>query len=194
MRYQTDNHGFTLIEVMISLVIMFMVLTVAFAGFRIGLNAWERGGKAIDRLDRRDNVERLMRRQLAVAYPRELVIDKKTFVMFQGTDHHLEFVADYSLPDGSGDFRKIDYVAQDGRFLYGEESLAGFIASTTQALPELPVTSIATLGNVTFEYLGADAKGKPVWFNEWKLSGDALPTAVRVRMDNDSIVVPMVNR
>lgn len=196
MRYRTEKDpgieaGFTLIEVMISLVIMLMVVTVAFAGFRIGLNAWERGGKAIDRLDRRSDVERLIRRQLAVAYPKEVSVDKKTFVLFQGTSRNMEFVADYSLSDGPGDFRKVDYVVQGGSILYGEKEMVGTVSPFVE---EVTGTVIGAFGNVTFEYLGADGKGKAVWLNEWPLADAALPSAVRVRIDGDSIVVPLVNR
>src|SRR5437016_4651476 len=117
MRCRTER-GFTLIEVMVSMIIMLMVVTIAFSGFRIGLNAWERGGKAIDKLDRRATVERLIQRQLAVAYPLEVKAEKDSFVLFRGAADRMEFVSDYSLADGPVDFRKIDYAINDGRFLY----------------------------------------------------------------------------
>src|SRR6185295_3858970 len=96
------NKGFTLVEVMVALTIMALVLTVAFAGLRIGINGWERGQRAIDDLDHRSVVERLIQRQLAVAVPMPVA---KT-VMFRGSADRLEFVADYSLLDGPTDFRK----------------------------------------------------------------------------------------
>jgi general secretion pathway protein J len=67
-----SSHGFTLIEVMVSMTIMAMILGIAYSGLRLSLNAWERGGKAIVDLDRRVVVERLLRRQLAMAYPMEI--------------------------------------------------------------------------------------------------------------------------
>ena len=49
-----------MIEVMVSLAIMGLIVTVAFAGLRIGLNSWERGAAHIDDLDARAGVERSM--------------------------------------------------------------------------------------------------------------------------------------
>ena len=60
MRCRTDR-GFTLVEVMVSLAIMLMVVTVAFSGLRVGLDAWERGSRALDQMERRATLERLMR-------------------------------------------------------------------------------------------------------------------------------------
>ena len=192
MHYQTENveRGFTLIEVMVSLVIMLMVLTVAFSGFRIGLNAWDRGGKAIERLDRRDNVERLIRRQLAMAAPAQVRNGKNFVVMFRGTSDRIEFVSNYSLTDGASDFRKMDYAFNDGRFLYGEKDLFGYIRSDDEGLP---TTELATFGSVTFQYLGSGEENKPKWLDEWEL-GRNPPSAIRVRLDGDTIIVPVVNR
>ena len=64
--HSRNRRGFTLIEVLVSMAIMAMVVTIAFAGLRVGLNGWERGGRALDEMDRRALVERLIQRQLAV--------------------------------------------------------------------------------------------------------------------------------
>jgi prepilin-type N-terminal cleavage/methylation domain-containing protein len=181
--------GFTLVEVMVSLVIMLMVVTVAFAGFRIGLNAWERGNRAVDEMDRRNSVERLIRRQLAVAVPMELKIGKDSVVMFRGNSQHLEFISDYSFVDGPGDFRKVDYAGQDGRFLYGEKVLFGYVP---QELEPLPDTQVAAFKQISFEFLGSDQHG-PAWVTEWK-TGQGIPPAVRIHLDSDTFTVRMVNR
>jgi len=190
MRSRTED-GFTLVEVMVSLVIMLMVVTVAFSGLRIGLNAWERGGRTVDQMDRRETVERLIQRQLAVAYPTSFKIKPdQSIIMFRGSSERLEFVSDYSLESGPGDFRKIDYAADSGRFLYGEKGLFGYIAEENEALPE---RTLATFSRVAFEFLGKDQQGNPAWINEWKL-GNGVPLSVQVHLDDDTFVVRMVNQ
>src|ERR1043165_2947897 len=126
MRCRTSR-GFTLVEVMVSLAIMAMVVTVAFSGFRIGLNAWERGGRAVDAMDKRATIERLIQRQLASAYPLPVTVEKESVVLFRGSTSRIDFVSDYSLADGSVDFRKISYALDQGHFLYGEQSLFGYV-------------------------------------------------------------------
>jgi len=175
---------------MVSLVIMLMIVTVAFAGFRIGLDAWERGGRAVESMDRRATVERLIQRQLAVAYPLEFNVNQHAFVMFRGSSDRMQFVSDYSLFDGSVDFRKIDYAIHEGKFLYGEKPLFGYIPTEDEPLPQ---TELATFRTVTFKFMSKDEKDNPVWKSEWKL-GEGVPIAVQVQIDSDILVVRMVNR
>ena len=175
---RSRNSGFTLIELIVALTLMVMVTTVAFAGFRIGIDAWERGTKAAERLARRANVERLIRRQLPLAMSTSV---------FDGTKDRLEFVSDYSLEDGQSDFRKIDYAVKDGQFLYGEKSVLEYVPGETAALPE---TVLAKFSKVSFEFLG-EREGKAAWVEEWK---DSVPPAIRIRIDDDTLVVHMVNR
>lgn len=175
---RSRNSGFTLIELIVALTVMVMVTTVAFAGFRIGLNAWEKGMKAADKLERRNVVERLIRRQLPLAMSGNV---------FNGTTDRLEFVADYSLTDGSSDYRKIDYAAKDGEFLYGEKPVLEYARGEKA---ELPTTVLAKFNRITFEFFGEE-RGKAAWLKEWT---GTVPPSVRIRLDDDTFVVHMVNR
>jgi len=175
---RSPNSGFTLVELIVALTVMVMITTVAFAGFRIGLNAWEKGTKAADRLERREAVERLIRRQLSVARSSEV---------FNGSPDRIEFVSDYSLADGPSDFLKVDYRIKGGQFLYGEKSLLQYVPTQPQ---ELPSNVLATVGNASFEFLG-EKKGKAAWVQEVQ---GAVPPAIRVRFDEDSLIIRMVNR
>jgi prepilin-type N-terminal cleavage/methylation domain-containing protein len=178
MRFR--NSGFTLIELIVAMAIMAMVMTVAFAGFRVGLTAWERGTKAAERLERRSVVERLIRRQLPLAIPG---------LLFRGTRDRLEFFSDYSLADGPGDLRKIDYAAENGRFLYGDQPHVEYTPERP-AVP--PKTVLAQFNQVSFEFLGEVDK-KAAWVPQWKAE-DGMPPAMRIRLDDDIFVVHMVNR
>jgi len=189
MRCRT-NRAFTLVEVMVSLAIMLMIVTVAFAGFRIGLNAWERGNRAVDEMDRRASVERLIRRQLALASRMELLVDKQPVVMFRGSSTRIEFISDYSFIDGPADYRKIDYATNNGRFLYGETALFGYVPKEQE---DVPASTLANFKLVSFEFLTKDEHDVYSWVHAWKLGG-GVPTAVQVHIDDDTFVVRMVNR
>src|SRR6266849_3925288 len=86
------SRAFTLLEVLVSLTIMGLITGVAFAGFSIAIQSWEKGSKRIQDLDRRFAVERLLQRQLALASSDD----------FRGDDRTLEFTSSYSLANGSG--------------------------------------------------------------------------------------------
>jgi len=177
---RSRNSGFTLVELIVAMTVMVMVMTVAFAGFRVGLNAWERGTKAADRLQQRSVVERLIRRQLPLAM---------SGVVFQGKSDRLEFVADYSLAEGPADFRKIDYAVNDGQFLYADKPILEYVPGETA---ELPATVLARFNRISFEFLG-QVSDKPAWVPEWKAE-DGVPQSMRIKLDDDTFVVHMVNR
>src|SRR5688500_7735537 len=86
------NSGFTLVEVMVALAVMAIVVTIAFSGLTTGMNAWERGSRAIDNFDRRNTVERLLKRQLALAHPTPVKANDQASVLFRGSNHRLEFI------------------------------------------------------------------------------------------------------
>lgn len=188
-RFRTDP-GFTLIEVTVALVVMAIVVTVAFSGLTIGMNSWERGSRAIDDLDRRATIERLLKRQLALAYPMQFKTGDQTFVLFRGSSHRLEFISDYSLADGPGDFRKIDYAADGGQFLYGEKPLFDYIPADNE---DAPGRTLGSFKDISFRFLGRGDDERPIWVTEWKI-GMGLPLAVLAQIDNDNFIVRLVNR
>ena len=154
------------------------------------MNSWERGSRAIDNFDRRATIERLLKRQLALAHPTQVKIDDNTVVLFRGSTHRLEFISDYSLADGASDFRKIDYSAEGGRFLYGEKRLFDYVPADNE---EPPTEALATFKEVSFQFLGRDEDGKPAWVSEWK-AGMGLPAAVLAKIDDDNFIIRLVNR
>jgi hypothetical protein len=175
---------------MVALAVMAIVVTIAFSGLTVGMNSWERGSRAIDEFDRRNTIERLLKRQLALATPAEFAVADQKFVLFRGSNDRLEFISDYSLADGASDFRKIDYAIQDGRFLYGEKPLGDYVPLENE---ELPTEVLASFKEVSFHFLSRDESGQRVWLDEWK-AGAGLPAMVLARIDDDRIVIRLVNQ
>jgi len=189
-RFRAD--GFTLIEVMISLTIMAMITTVAFSGLSIGLDSWRRGTKKIDELDARATVERLLKRQLAVAVPLDFRItdEEKPFTLFRGTTNSIDFVSDYSLADGPADLRKIGYTFDGAAFRYDEKRLYGYLPGQEESPQGERLASFHTLG---FRFLTENEQHERIWVKEWPF-GAGLPIAVEVKIENDIMVLPLVNR
>ncbi len=180
-------HGFTLIEVMVSLAIIGLIATLMFSGLRVGIDTWERGSAKIRELEERSRVEGLLRRQLSLASATEFSGENGAVVLFTGDSHRLEFVSRYSLFDGTTDARKIDYVVDDGRFTYSEHFLFDYRPG---AIIDTERRTLAEFSEVDFRYLATDRDGRAEWIENWGL-GDGLPRAVQVRIDNDYTVVPL---
>src|SRR5215467_14712767 len=121
-RHTHRNRGFTLLEVLVSLTIMALITSVAFAGFSIGIDSWHRGSRKIDDLDRRFAIERVLQRQIALADH-----------VFRGDRDRLEISTTYSLGNGPGDPVWVRYVLEANDFMYFETPLAQYAGD--QATP-----------------------------------------------------------
>jgi prepilin-type N-terminal cleavage/methylation domain-containing protein len=171
------NRGFTLLEVLVSLTIMSLIVTVAFAGFSVAIDSWERGSRKIEELDRRFAVERLLQRQIEMADPATL----------SGDDRRLEFVSSYSLANGPGDPVRLKYELSGNDLVYSETSIGEYAAGhgaggLNQTFPGL---APKTLG-----YLVAGPNGVRDWVNS---GTNGVPLAVKVDIAGDVLVMPLVH-
>jgi prepilin-type N-terminal cleavage/methylation domain-containing protein len=175
--YSRGDAGFTLVEVLVSLTIMALITSIAFAGLSAGIDSWRRGTRKIQEMDRRVSVERLLKRQLSLASG-----------TMKGTASTLEFVSPYSLANGPADAMAVKYAFESGTLQYVETPPAQRAAADSDAASQ----SLGAFTNIQFGFLSKDPLGKPTWLDEWNAEG--LPTAVRAKIDEDVIVIPVVNR
>lgn len=64
-----NRRGFTLLEVMVSIIIFALVATILFSGFHLTTRAWKRGQENIQKGERIRGVMELIRRQIVSTYP-----------------------------------------------------------------------------------------------------------------------------
>jgi prepilin-type N-terminal cleavage/methylation domain-containing protein len=176
-RSTRSNYGFTLLEVLVSLTIMALITTVAFAGLSIGIDSWHRGSRKIDELDRRFALERVFQRQIALADH-----------VFHGDRDQLEFSTTYSLANGSGDPVWVKYVLENNDLLYSETPFTQYVPDQTTT-PALVETFDAVSMN-GFQYLYGVAGSNYEWFCEPMKDN---PLAVRVDISGDVLTIPLVN-
>src|SRR2546423_430276 len=146
------SDGFTLLEVLVSLTIMALITTVAFAGLSIGIDSWHRGSRKIDELDHRFTLERILQRQIAMADH-----------IFRGDRDQLEFSTTYSLANGSGDPVWVKYVLDTNDLMYFETPMTQYRAE--QTTPSLTQTFAAVSKN-GFQYLYGVPGNQYDWFSE----------------------------
>jgi prepilin-type N-terminal cleavage/methylation domain-containing protein len=170
------DRGFTLLEVLVSLTIMALITTVAFAGLSIGIDSWHRGSRKIDELDRQFTIERVVRRQIGLAGS-----------VIRGDRDHLEFLTSYSLANGSGDPVWVKYALEGSDLLYSEAPSAQYIPD--QTIPALSQTFRAVSMN-GFQYLYA-GPSQYDWFTETMKDN---PAAVRVDLYGDVLTIPLVKK
>lgn len=88
------ERGFTLLEVVLTLAIVGMLLTIAFGSLRVAMAAWRQGDERVDAHQHSRAIAFTLGRALGAAYAyrgtRGLAPDQ--IVLFRGTDRQVEFV------------------------------------------------------------------------------------------------------
>ncbi|HYR44177.1 MAG TPA: hypothetical protein VER98_14200, partial [Terriglobia bacterium] len=147
-------------------------------GLSIGIDSWRRGTRKIDELDRRFAIERLFQRQIASANAN----------LFRGNNHQLEFMSGYSIANGSGHQVWVKYVSEANDLLYSETSIAEYV-------PDHPTEEFTrrfqTSSPISFRYLYVMSNNQLEWMND---SVQSLPSAVRVQVSGDILVIPVMSK
>jgi len=167
--------GFTLVEVIIAIVILSLVTLIIGSGFRLGINAWERGGKETNEIQKYRVLYGLIAGQIKSAYPYKMKIDDEKVVIFKGGSDSIMFVT-VSNDSYFRGFKWIRYTYKDGALSYKEGILPDKkIFETTSGNDEVIESKI---GEVKFSYLASDAEE---WQDSWDM-GDNLPSAVMLKI------------
>ena len=178
--------GFTLLEVLASLVLLSLLLIGVYSGLRTATHSVTSGTAAVARIDQIRSAQQFLQRELAQTMAQPISKnDRGENIYFQGDAQEMRFVA--PMPGYLGklgpqleSLRLID----DG---HGESSLVLRLAvlppdgSPPKALgdPQVLLDHIKSGG---FTYRGVDALGKPVpWSAAWS-DGRLLPLLVRIQL------------
>lgn len=163
--------GFTLVEVILAIVILSLVTLIIGSGFRLGIDAWERGDRETSDIQKYRVLYELFSRQLKSSYPYRMKIDEDKVVIFKGESDSITFVTVSNDSYVSG-FRWIRYRYKDGALLFREGMLPDKkLFEISSADDEVIEPSI---GEIKFSYLAPDAEE---WKESWEM-GDELPAAV----------------
>ncbi len=179
---ECSDAGFTLIEVLISIVLLALILVSTQTALRFGQRSWESADDIGH--DERDTaairyIEQLLA-QTAPLYEREA--DGRNRVAFQGTKNAIRFIAPSSVGgDGGGLYRfeiSAESRAEGGQslvlssVLYQPLEPSG-VADRRVLIPEFE--------NFSLRYLGrTKPNGEPTWVADWSRN-DVLPNLVEVR-------------
>lgn len=203
--------GFTLLEVMVSMALMTVVLTILYAGFRLTENARRRGEEKLDAMSGKLAEIEALHAQMNSAVPRVLTKigddQQLKLLSFRGTPKQARFLTGFSWagersfgqwlasyqveagPDGKEQL-EVSEVGTPG----DQEFLAALLA------PAAPTTHTMLLGDpadrIELSYLEPSTPGRPgAWVPEWKAEErEQLPRGVRVLwwMGNEEQVMTFV--
>ena len=180
---KTQQLGLTLIELMISLVIISIVITLCANGFNFGSRVWAKVDAQQDHLDEIASAQRFIRKALSEAVFYVLDEDETKNNYFNGGPDKMLFLAP-SPQYGLDDYL---YIYELYRNKSGDEyslSLRYLPANTyftgTASTTDRHVKLLRGVKNLKFRYYGLNKRtGELAWYDKW-LNQDTLPILVSI--------------
>ena len=169
------SQGFTLLELIISITILSLIALIIGSGFRLSLNAWNKGDAESEAVQTMRVLSGLISQQLKSSYPYKIRIDDEDVVLFKGEPGSMLFVTSLSDPFRGG-FKWVRYLHRDGALYYKEGFLPDKeMLDNVPGDEELLETEVE---EVNFKYYD---KEEDDWSGTWDFS-DRLPGAVRAQV------------
>lgn len=186
-RINSSGSGFTLLELVIALTILPLIILIIGNGFRLGMNAWEKGEQETVWTQRFRVLSGLLSQQIKSAYPYIMEVEDEKVAVFEGKEDSILFVT--TLTDSAyGGFKWVRYSQKDGT-LYLKEGLLPDKKLDDSIKGDEEVVD-KDIEEIKFAYLSLED-------NEWKDTWDydkKLPGAVRVKISHFEpflITIPM---
>lgn len=176
----TNDAGFTLLELLISMTLLALLSLLLFGGLRFGARAWERSEAHSTGMDEVRVVQGLLRHEIEQAYPLFVTADPvNPFVDFSGSEAGMNFLAPApQAMSGVGRARIVLEREADGRNVQLVMRARSELSRQDSNTREEPL--LRNLASVRFAYFGADAPGAvPVWHDRWA-NVQTMPDLVRV--------------
>jgi general secretion pathway protein J len=184
-----DERGFTLLELMISLTLLGVMLTMVYSVFATALASVPRGEDVAAESARMRAATSLLSRQVRsiIPYPVEGE-DESTPCYFAGNSNYFDFYTAAPQHNGGEGLARVIYWS-DGATLSMAEHLvlAPEVTTDDQSAPAPPPAStvqlLTGLSGVRFQYLRVDGSDTE-WRDSWdSFEEQTLPGAVRVMLD-----------
>lgn len=188
---QRRQAGFTLLELLVSLILLGLIVTLGQGGVRLGARTWETVGSQAEATGQSQMIRAFLLRELAQATPL-LVLrpDGSRKLAYDGDSESLTFVAPLAAHFGLGGLQRMrlaivdDFGAPDrGKRLiltrrpYHADD--DFVADSDLDEEHILLDGIT---DASFAYREDAADGIGGWSGEWR-GRDALPPVVRLRLD-----------
>jgi general secretion pathway protein J len=184
--------GFTLLELMISLVMIGVIALIITGAMRLGVRAVNTGEKKIDYLERTRTSFNIIDSQIQSQIPLSYEVDGEKRYYFQGDKGSLQFPTNYSIWGGQKGYVIVRYKVESDdtgkQFLSVSENIIGMKNNRESSL-------FSAVDAIRFEYFFKDPteeKGK--WVDTWTDSAN-IPEKIKLHLTygkkDISLIIPM---
>lgn len=189
-QHVAPSRGFSLIEILLALVLLALLMTTAYAGFRASNRAVVRGEASIDATNKIRVTQQLLRRQIGQALTLGFDQDSGTGrpTVIEGRSDKMTYVS--ALPgylgQGGAYAQQLALESGSGRgrqLVFRHALLNGFDPQDSKPWEGKPVVLLEEIDDVAIEYRGLDDQGEPGdWTDRWE-KDEQLPLLVRISVD-----------
>jgi general secretion pathway protein J len=177
MKKRFYDEGYTLIELVVSMLLFSLVMLAVTGGMHFGVRVWERSQRTFQSANALDTGQGVLREILSRATPRF----RGEYVTFSGEPGSMTFDGLPPFAFGGGGMVHVKLsVSKDA----SASNLLLDLQSIAEPNLEKKTTLQSGLSELQFSYLDA-SDAKPVWLSYWR-DRDRLPDAVRIAARNDS--------
>lgn len=175
------THGFTLLELLISMTILALIFVAVLGAIQIGTKSWESGEQRVEENQRTRTLIDSLARELAMIYPLRIQEQDKDVVIFHGKSDTLEFATlpqIYGAEPFSHMLRIVTYAVEPDRGLVATASYP-LVGSASTPIEGRAKPLDERVSQVSFRYLVPDGspqdKRPPVWRDAWDPSKEDAP-------------------
>ncbi len=182
------NYGFTLLELLVSITILSLIITISYSALRLGTKSWDASIKNINKNSSSRSAIDLIKNKIEHIYPIYWKKNAKRVLAFQGDEESIKFIAPSPQGREVGEYFEYLFVINKGLShasieLFYEPHLPDdddFFVSRDSPSREI----LNGLKAAKFAYYGAaENNSKDEWFAEWSDSFVSFPSAVQIIMD-----------
>jgi general secretion pathway protein J len=181
------QRGFTLLEMLLSVILLALLLAGAYSGIHAAANAMTAGERAIDRADRLRTAQEFLRRQISHIIPLTYERDdaNNTVHVFDGGAQFMRFVAPMPgyLSRGGPYVQTLELVPGNGglQLRFTDAMLNGYDSQDPKI--DEPVVILDRIRAGQFQYRTLDDQGQLTnWFSDWP-DPSVTPLMVRLSLD-----------
>jgi prepilin-type N-terminal cleavage/methylation domain-containing protein len=175
---QLGEQGFTLLELMISMLLILLVVVITTGALRLGYRSVESGEKRIDAQERFRTSLNLIESQIQSGIPISTAAEGGVKYHFRGEPDALQFSSNHSIWDG-----RRGYLIADYRVEPDANGMKKLVASeNTIGMPDKRETLLMNaMDDIHFEYFTTSITEEGSWSSRWT-EDTSIPIKVRVHL------------
>jgi prepilin-type N-terminal cleavage/methylation domain-containing protein len=183
--------GFTLLELLVSIVILSLIVTIAYSALMVGSRAWQGTAGSINENSTARFAVQFIRKKIEQIYPLYWMDGTKRVLAFQGEEDGVRFIA--PAPQGRETVEYYEYYFTTEQEDMDRVSLMLYFEAhdpsdqsfkVSKESPYRKILSGMTMGK--FSYFGAQERNELFdWYDVWEDGSKAYPMLIKLEMVNE---------